>query len=384
MQTYLDNSATTRIFDSVKDKVISAMMEDYGNPSAMHIKGVEAEGYVIEAKKTLARLMKVEDKEIIFTSGGTESNNLALIGAAFANRRRGRHIITSSVEHPSVTNTVRYLSEQGFTVTWLPADKNGLVDLEALKEAVTVDTILVSVMYVNNEMGAVEPIEAISRIIKEKNPLVIFHVDGVQAFGKYKIYPKRQGIDLLSVSGHKIHAPKGVGFLYLNSKIKIKPVSFGGGQQDNLRSGTLNVPGIAGLSKAAEEIYKNHEARIGKLYAIKKAFTDGLLTMEDVKIIGLYDESSAPHIVSAAFGGIKSEVLLHALEDRGIFVSSGSACSSHKGGISNTIKAIGVEKEYQDSILRFSFSVFTEMEEIEYCLKVLGELVPVLRKYRRH
>jgi len=381
MEVYLDNSATTQVFDSVKDVVIKTMAEEYGNPSAMHRKGIIAERYIKEAKEVLAKSLKVESKEIFFTSGGTESNNMALIGAAMANRRSGRRIITTEIEHPSVKNTMKYLEEQGFELIILPVDKVGKVRLEVLEEVMTPDTILVSVMYVNNEIGSVQPIEEISSIIHTKNPKVAFHVDGVQAFGKYKIYPKRMGIDLFSASGHKIHAPKGVGFLYKNAAVKVKPVVFGGGQQDGMRSGTLNVPGIAGLACATAEVYSDFSQKQERLYQLKEKLVQGLGAIEGVRINGMTGREGAPHIVSAGFLGIRSEVLLHALEDKGIYVSAGSACSAHKASVSPTLKAIGVEKEYLGSVIRFSFSEFTTEKEIQYTLEVIRELLPMLGKY---
>ena len=381
MEVYLDNSATTQVFDSVKDVVIKTMAEEYGNPSVMHRKGIIAERYIKEAKEVLAKSLKVESKEIFFTSGGTESNNMALIGAAMANRRSGSRIITTEIEHPSVKNTMKYLEEQGFELIILPVDKVGKVRLEVLEEVMTPDTILVSVMYVNNEIGSVQPIEEISSIIHTKNPKVAFHVDGVQAFGKYKIYPKRMGIDLFSASGHKIHAPKGVGFLYKNAAVKVKPVVFGGGQQDGMRSGTLNVPGIAGLACATAEVYSDFSQKQERLYQLKEKLVQGLGAIEGVRINGMTGREGAPHIVSAGFLGIRSEVLLHALEDKGIYVSAGSACSAHKASVSPTLKAIGVEKEYLGSVIRFSFSEFTTEKEIQYTLEVIRELLPMLGKY---
>lgn len=381
MEIYLDNSATTMVSPEVADIVIKVMTEDYGNPSSMHRKGVEAERYIRNTKEIVAKSLKVKEKELIFTSGGTESNNLALIGMANANKRAGRHIITSSIEHPSVQNTIKYLEEQGFEVTWLPVDTKGHVQTEVLKKSLRTDTILVSVMYVNNEIGSVQPIEEISSIIHTKNPKVAFHVDGVQAFGKYKIYPKRMGIDLFSASGHKIHAPKGVGFLYKNAAVKVKPVVFGGGQQDGMRSGTLNVPGIAGLACATAEVYSDFSQKQERLYQLKEKLVQGLGAIEGVRINGMTGREGAPHIVSAGFLGIRSEVLLHALEDKGIYVSAGSACSAHKASVSPTLKAIGVEKEYLGSVIRFSFSEFTTEKEIQYTLEVIRELLPMLGKY---
>ncbi|QNM06225.1 cysteine desulfurase family protein [Qiania dongpingensis] len=383
MEAYLDNSATTKVFGSVKDIVVKTMMEDYGNPSSLHKKGVEAEHYVKEAAEAVAKTLKAAPAEIIFTSGGTESNNMAIIGAARANRRAGKHIITSTIEHASVYNVFGYLEEEGYRVTYVPVDENGHLRLDQLEAAIDSETTLVSVMYVNNEIGSVNPIGRIGEIIKKKNPRILFHVDAIQAYGKYRICPKRESIDLLSASGHKIHGPKGVGFLYVKAGTKIVPVAFGGGQQKGMRPGTHNVPGIAGMGEAAREIYENHEEKIRVMYELKKRFVELMEGLEGVSVNGLTGEDSAPHVVSVSFEGVKSEVLLHALEDRGIYVSSGSACSSNHPAVSGTLKGVGVRRELLDSTLRFSFSVFTTKEEIQYCAQVLEELLPVLRRYRR-
>lgn len=382
MEAYFDNSATTRVFDCVKDAVVNAMTVDYGNAAARHMKGVEAERLIKEARAEIAKSLKVQEKEILFTSGGTESNNTALIGAAFANQRAGKHLITTGVEHASIYNTMEFLREQGFEITYLPVDSYGCISLEELAQAVREDTILVSVMYVNNEIGAVEPVEEISKVIKAKNPKTLFHVDAIQAYGKYVIRPKKQRIDLLSVSGHKIHGPKGVGFLYIDEKAKVRPILFGGGQQKGMRSGTENVPGCAGLGAAVREVYRDHEAKIEKLYQIRERLIAGLKELPGVTINGHEGRENAPQIVSASFEGVRSEVLLHALEDRGVYVSSGSACSVNHPGVSGTLKGIGVKKELLDSTIRFSFGLFNEPEEADYCLEVLRELLPVLRRYR--
>ena len=384
MQAYLDNSATTVCEPGVVEKVVQMMSVIYGNPSAMHNKGVEAENYIKEAKEIIAKTMKVQEKELIFTSGGTESNNLAIMGCAAANHRMGKHLITTKIEHPSVGNVMKHMEEEGFEVTYLPVDENGIVKLDKLKEALRPDTMLVSVMHVNNEIGAVQPIEEIGKIVKANNKATLFHVDAIQGYGKYRIYPKKMGIDLLSVSGHKIHGPKGVGFLYCDSKVKIKPIIFGGGQQKDLRSGTENVPGIVGLAEAAKEIYTDFEDKIQHLYEIKEYFVEKVTELEGTKINGLTGKESAPHVVSVSFPGIRSEVLLHSLEDKEIYASAGSACSSNKPAVSATLKAINAPKEHLDSTLRFSFSVHTTKEEIDYCIEVLKGLLPMLRRYARH
>ena len=384
MEVYLDNSATTRCYPEVGELVYKVMCRDYGNPSSMHRKGVEAEHYVKESKETLARLLKVNAKEIFFTSGGTESDNLALIGTARAARRSGNHLITSAIEHPAILNTMRHLEEEeGFRVTYLPVDANGQIKLEALREALCKETILVSVMYVNNEVGAVQPVEQAARIVKSYNPAILFHTDAVQGFGKYRIYPKRLGVDLLSASGHKIHGPKGIGFLYINERVKITPIVYGGEQQKNVRSGTENVPGIAGLSLAAKTIYQDLDVKVAKMRSLKKHFIEGVSGIEDTTIHGLYDETSAPHIISVRFAGIRSEVLLHALEEKGIYVSSGSACASNHPQVSGVLRGIGARQEFLDATLRFSMSEFTTLQEIDYTLDTLYNIVPRLRKYTR-
>lgn len=384
MEVYLDNSATTRAYPEVGELVYKVMCRDYGNPSSMHRKGVEAEHYVKDAKETIAKSLKVNAKEIFFTSGGTESDNLALIGVARANKRRGNHLITSSIEHPAILNTMRHLEEEeGFRVTYLPVDAAGRIRLDALKEALCEDTILVSVMYVNNEVGTVQPIEEAVQMVKAYDPQIIFHSDAVQGYGKYRIYPKHMGIDLLSASGHKIHGPKGIGFLYIGEKVKITPIVYGGEQQKNIRSGTENVPGIAGLGLASEMIYKDLDMKVALMRELKAYFIEGLKKIDRTVIHGLTDEGSAPHIISAGIAGIRSEVLLHTLEEKGIYVSSGSACASNHPAISGVLKGIGAAQEYLDATLRFSMSEFTTKEEIDYTLETLYNCVPMLRKYTR-
>ena len=383
MEAYFDNSATTRVLDSVKDIVVKTMTEDYANAAAKHSKGMAAENYIKQARADIAKTLKVQDKEILFTSGGTESNNMALMGTAFGNERGGRHIISSNIEHASVYNPLGMLADHGYEITYLPVDEKGHISLKELEEAIRPDTLLVSIMYVNNEIGAVEPVEEISKVIKQKNPKTIFHVDAIQAYGKYTIRPKRQGIDLLSVSGHKIHGPKGVGFLYIDEKVKVKPLILGGGQQKGMRSGTENVPGVAGLGVAAKEMYTNHEEKLDYLYGLKDYMMDRMAEVEGTHINSERGRASAPQVVSVSFDGIRSEVLLHALEEKGIYVSSGSACSSNHPGVSDTLKAIGVKKELLDATLRFSFGLFNTKEEIDYSIEVLKELLPVLRRYKR-
>lgn len=385
MEAYLDNSATTRCLESVKDIVVKTMMEDYGNPSSKHLRGVKAEQYIKESREAIAKTMKVNEKEIFFTSGGTESNNWAIIGAAMANKRAGMHVITTAIEHPAVIQPMQYLAEQGFRISYIPVGRDGKTDLDALEKAICDETILISAMYVNNEVGAVQPLEEISALIKKKKPGILFHVDAIQAYGKYRILPKKMGIDMLSVSAHKIHGPKGVGFLYVNEKVKIKPLILGGGQQKGMRSGTDNVPGIAGLGMAAKEAYTGFEEKVSHLYRLKELFVNGVREIPDTVINSPDGVLGAPQIVSVSFRGIRSEVLLHSLEEKEIYVSSGSACSSNKKlPISTVLKEIGLEKDLLETTVRFSFSHFTTEEEIAYCLEELKKIVPVLRKYSRH
>lgn len=390
-EIYLDNAATTRVYPSVCEKMVEVMSKDYGNPSSLHMKGFTAEQYVKEARKNIASVMKADEKEIVFTSGGTESNNMAIIGAAMANKRRGKHLITTSIEHASVYNPFIWLEEQGFEVTYLPVDHHGVVSLEALEAALREDTILVSVMAVNNEIGTIQPLDEIGAVIKKKSPEILFHVDAIQGFGKIELYPSRLRIDLMSVSGHKLHGPKGIGFLYIKNKVKVQPLILGGGQQKDMRSGTENVPGIAGLGEAVCRVFENFKDKQRNLYALREQFVSRLEQMDGVKINGFAHQVSdvnlhqgpAPHVVSVSFENIRAEVLLHALEERGIYVSSGSACSSNHPAISGTLKAVGTEKKYLDATIRFSLCYDTTEEELNTCCEVLEALLPMLRRFTR-
>lgn len=401
---YLDNSATTRPFNEVREIMMKVMDVDFGNPSSMHNLGVASENYIKKAKEQIAKTLKCKESEILFTSGGTESDNMAIIGGAMANKRIGNHIITTGIEHPAILETCAYMEKQGYDVTYLPVHKDGRVRIEDLKMALRKDTVIVSIMHVNNEIGSVMPLEEIGKVVKENNPSTLFHVDSVQGYGKFKINPKKMNIDLMSISGHKIHGPKGIGVLYIADKTKISPIIFGGGQQKAMRSGTENVPGIAGIGLAAELIYNDFEEKMNNLYEIKKYFIDELLKIEGITINGLLDSTlsdsdakddtdgvdielikkTAPHIVSASIKGIRAEVMLHSLEDKGIYVSSGSACASNKPAISSTLKSIGVATDLLDSTIRFSMSVETTREEIAETIRVLKELIPTLRKYLRY
>ena len=383
MEAYFDNSATTKVTESVKDIVVKAMTEDYGNPSSMHMVGVEAEKYIKTAKENIAKILKVDQREIYFNSGGTEGNNQAIIGVAEANKRSGNKIITTEIEHASVASPMKYLEKEGYQVVYLPVDHLGVVDMETLKKEMSADTILVSVMYVNNEVGAMQPVGEIGKYIKTVNPKVVFHVDAIQAFGKMEIRPKREKIDILTVSGHKIHGPKGSGFIYIQKNTKIHPIISGGGQQDGMRSGTENVPGIAGIGQAAKECYDHLEENVKIMTELKDYLIDRLSQIEGVTVNSRKGKQGAPHIVSASFKGVRSEVLLHALEEKGIYVSAGSACSSNRPSVSRTLKAMQIDKDLLESTVRFSFSKLNTKEQIDYCMEQLQELLPVLRKYVR-
>lgn len=383
MEAYLDNSATTRVSETVKDLMVKVMTEDYGNPSSLHMKGVEAERYIREATERIAKTLKVEAKEIIYTSGGTESNNLALIGTAMANKRAGNHIITSDIEHASVLATMKFLEENGFRITYLPVDYDGHVNMDELKASLCDETILVSIMHVNNEIGAIEPVEEISKLVKAYKPSIVFHVDAIQSFGKMVVHPKKMGIDMLSVSGHKIHGPKGSGFLYVSDKVKIKPVIFGGGQQKGMRSGTENVPAIAGIGLAVKEAYTNFDEKISKLCDLKDYFIDRITSLDNVTVNSKKGMESAPHIISVTFNGVRSEVMLHSLEGKKIYVSSGSACSSNKPAVSRTLKGIGLDDKQIDSTIRFSLCYESTKEELDYAVETIAGMIDMLRKFTK-
>lgn len=383
MEIYLDNSATTRPYDDVIDIMMKVYREDYGNPSSKHYKGVDSEKYVKEAREIIAKSLKASSREILFTSGGTESDNTALIGCAMAGKRRGNHIITTKIEHPAILETTEYLKKQGFDITYLNVDKQGVVDLEQLKNSLTHETIIVSVMHTNNEIGSVQPLEEIGKIIKAFDKDILFHVDAVQGYGKFNIVPKKANIDLMSVSGHKIHGPKGIGFLYIKEGTKILPYIMGGGQQGGMRSGTENVPAIAGMAQAVKNIYENIEEDRQRMYELRDQVIDGVSSIEGVQINGMPERQGAPHIISISVKNVRAEVLLHSLEEKNIYVSSGSACASNKNTVSDTLRAIGLDKEYLESTIRVSLSVFNTKEDIEALVSALKDIIPELRKYTR-
>lgn len=383
-EIYLDNAATTRPLDGVSDTVYDMMRTVYGNPSSKHMKGVEAESVLKNAKKYIAGLLKVQEKEIFFTSGATEGNNTAIFGAARRKAKTGDHIITTKLEHPSVREPFLRLEKEGFRVTYLDPDRNGIVSPEALREALDEETTLVSVMYVHNETGAMQQVEEIGKVIKDFNKDIYFHIDAVQAFGKLRVLPKKMNADMVTASAHKFHGPKGVGFLYVKEGTLIDSLLYGGGQQKNMRSGTENIPGIAGMQKALECIYNDaFDEEISKLYDLRDHFVNEIKGIEDTKVFCEDNTFTAPHIVSVSFKGIKSEVLLHQLESEGVYVSSGSACSSNKPGLSFSLAAMGAAKDELDSIIRFSFSFETEKDDLDRVLEMLKVNVPVLRQFVR-
>ncbi len=383
-EVYFDNAATTRVRPEVAELMNKVMLEDYGNPSSRHIYGVRAEQYLKTAAEQIAACLKVQPKEIVFNSGGTEGNNTAIIGTALARKAYGKHIISTNIEHAAVYKPLEFLESQGYEITIIGVDGEGHIDKEALQNAIRPDTILVSSMWVNNEIGAIEDISGIGKLIKEKNPKTYFHTDAIQAFGKLTLRPKEAGVDMLTVSSHKIHGPKGVGFMYIREGVRITPLIWGGGQQKDRRSGTQDVPGIAGMGLAAELYRKEHASIESRMLEVKDRLIDRLEAMEGVCVHSRKGNDSAPHVVSASFSGVRAEVLLHALEEKGVYVSSGSACSSNHPAISGTLKAIGLGQAELESTLRFSFGIYNVPEEADYAADCVEELLPVLRKFRRY
>lgn len=381
MDIYLDNGATTKPSEEVIDTMVKAMREYYGNPSSLHRKGVEIEKLIKKARKQVAKASGADEGEIYFTSGGTESNNLAILGALQGNKRKGKHIITTKIEHPSVLNVFKELEEDGYDISYLNVDKNGLIDIDEFNKELREDTILISIMYVNNEVGTIQPIEKIVKSIKNRNNKPIIHVDAIQAFGKIRINLKKLKIDLMSISGHKICGPKGIGALYIRKGTKIKSIVFGGNQELGLRSGTENVPGILGLGVAAEIAKNNIDSNIEKMRSLKNILVDGVQSsLEKIKINGAVDENSAPHILNISFEGIRGEVLLHTLEQRNIYVSTGSACSSKKKAYSHVLKEMGLTNDEMEGAIRFSFSPQNTEKQIAYTIENLKKSVEDLRK----
>lgn len=385
MTIYLDNASTTQVFDQVTTEVLDVMTKDYGNPSSKHNMGFDAEKLISKSKKIIAEVLKVDEDLVYFTSGGTEANNIAIQGIAKAYYRDGKHLITTPIEHSSVRETFEYLESEGYKLSILRVDNNGIVDIEHLKYLLEnhPDTTLISIMHVNNEMGVIQDIELISKTIKGINKNTLLHVDGVQAFCKIPLKLKRWQVDAYSISGHKIHGPKGIGALYLNKGIKLTPLIYGGHQQKGIRSGTQNMLGIVGLGKATELMATSIESYQTQLEVIKSYMIDKLRDFDNIRINSPISKDFSNHILSVSFLGLRGEVLLHALEEKGVYVSTGSACSTNKSQSSGFLERIGRNKEEAESNIRFSFSKYTTKDEIDITIEALKTLVPMLRRFKR-
>lgn len=381
-EIYLDNSATTRPFDEVIELLSRIQRDNYGNPSSLHARGIAAEKLLDEARRGIASLLRCREDEIYFTSGGTESNNLALKGAAYRRRRRGGHIITTQIEHPSVLNCCRMLEEEGFTVSFLPVDRQGYLDLDQLSRMIGNETILVSTIHVNNEIGTIQPLEKIGAVVKERNPQTLYHVDGVQSFAKIPASLQRWQADLYSCSSHKIHGPKGVGALWVRKGVALQPLFQGGEQEGALRPGTENTAAIAGFGLAARLNAAKLDESTARLYRLKEKFYRGLQqTGVELYLNGPPPEEAAPHIINLSFPGVKAEVLLRILEEKEIYASPGAACHSRHPEPSHVLAAIGLDENRLSSSLRFSFSSFNDEAEIDPVIKQIVSAVRELRAF---
>ena len=377
MEIYLDNSATNKPYQEVVDKMVLALTTQYGNPSSIYKKGIEVEREIKEIRRNIARSLGAKETEIYFTSGGTECNNTIIRSVANLNKKTKNHIISTVIEHPSVLNTLKDLEADGFEVTYLPVGKDGKISLEDLKNAIKKETILVSVMHVNNEIGTIQPIEEIGKYLKSLDEKVYFHVDGVQSYAKIKFRPSRYNIDFMSVSGHKLHGPKGIGFMYVKENNRIKPLLTGGGQEIGIRSGTENVPGIYGIGEAVRILNQDLEGTIDKVRGLRDLLKEEILAnIDNVKINS--PEDGVCHVLNVSFRGVRGEVLLHYLEQKEIYVSTGSACSSKKKG-SHVLNAIGLTPDEIEGAIRFSLSDLNTKEEIMQTVEVLKESVSDLR-----
>lgn len=381
MLAYFDNSATTRQLDSVTETMVDMMKECWGNPSSLYTAGFEAEKRVKAARKTVADSFGADPSEIVFTSGGTEGDNTAILETARARRREGKHIITSRVEHPAVLESCRRLEEDGYDVTYVGVDKDCRIDPEEIENAIREDTVLITVMAVNNETGAVTDLKAVDAVRKaaenKYGKTITFHTDAVQGYGKVVL--AGCGADLISVSGHKIHGPKGVGALYVKKGTKLLPFVLGGGQERGMRSGTENTPGIAGVAKAVEEMEKNREKNLAKMAELKERVTRGLTSaLDEIRINS--PSGGAPSVLNVSFLGTRGEVLLHTLEQDGISVSTGSACSSNKKGQSHVLRAMGLSDKEIEGAVRISFSPLNTVEEADYLIEKLTAAVKRFRK----
>ena len=381
---YFDNAATTRALDEVADKVKYMLLENFGNPSSQNMAGVNAENEVIKARKIIAASINAEPDEIYFTSGGTESDNWAIFGTAKGYIRSGKHMITTAIEHPAVLQPMRELEKNGWDITILGVDEKGYINIDELKAAIREDTVLVSTILINNETGTIQNAEEISKAIKSVNPHTLYHVDAVQAYGKYPINVKKMGIDMLSVSGHKVHGPKGVGFFYMKKGLKVKPIIFGGGHERGQRSGTENTPSIVGLAEAVKIDMAEMDKAVERVKLVKKTLAEGILNSIPMTYInGPSIEEGSPYVLNIGFEGLRSEVLLHSLEEKEIYVSAGSACNSKKKGASTVLSALGIDEKRIEGAIRFSFCRYNTVEEAEQCIEILKEKAAFLRKYMR-
>ena len=377
MEIYLDNSATTKPYPEVVDKMVYALTTDYANPSSLHRKGIEVEKNIKLIRQDIARTLGAKDKEIYFTSGGTESNNAIIRGVANLYKKRKKHIISTEIEHPSVLQTLNDLEQDGFEVTYLKVDRDGKINIEELKNAIKPSTILITIMHVNNEIGSIQPIEDIGKYLKSLKDKIYLHVDAVQSYAKINFKPSRYNIDFMSVSGHKLHGPKGIGFMYIKENNRLKPLITGGGQEIGIRSGTENVPGIYGLGEAVKVINKDLNKTIDKISELKNLLKEEILNnIEDIKLNS--PEDGVCHILNVSFKDVRGEVLLHYLEQKGIYVSTGSACSSKKKG-SHVLNAIGLNQNEIEGAIRFSLSDLNTKEEILEVVKILKDSVNDLR-----
>ena len=381
---YFDNAATTRALDEVADKVKYMLLENFGNPSSQIMAGVNAENELIKARKIIAASINAEPDEIYFTSGGTESDNWAIFGTAKGYIRSGKHMITTAIEHPAVLQPMRELEKNGWDITILGVDEKGYINIDELKAAIREDTVLVSTILINNETGTIQNAEEISKAIKSVNPHTLYHVDAVQAYGKYPINVKKMGIDMLSVSGHKVHGPKGVGFFYMKKGLKVKPIIFGGGHERGQRSGTENTPSIVGLAEAVKIDMAEMDKAVEHVKLVKKTLAEGILNSIPMTYInGPSIEEGSPYVLNIGFEGLRSEVLLHSLEEKEIYVSAGSACNSKKKGASTVLSALGIDEKRIEGAIRFSFCRYNTVEEAEQCIEILKEKAAFLRKYMR-
>lgn len=377
---YFDNSATTRPHPQVIEVVKRAMETYFGNPSSLHQKGLEAENVLKQARMVAAQYLGCKPSEILFTSGGTESNNAAIKGVAFQYQGRGKHIVTTSIEHPAVYDVCKQLESFGFSVTFLPVDRDGRVSVEDVKKAVRDDTILVSVMHVNNELGTIQPIAEIGEWLKQF-PKTLFHVDAVQSFGKLPLRVKEWGIDLASISAHKFHGPRGTGILFKREGLIIQPLLMGGGQEGGFRSGTENLPAVAGMAKAIRMLAEEGKRDADRLSELTRHLREGLSSISGC-VINTPAEGSAPHIVNVSFPGMKAEVVLHALEERGFLVSTKSACSSKADEPSRVLTATGMDREQALSAIRISLGRENTAEEVEKFIAAVRE-VGSMRSYMK-